>query len=323
MEIGVILPSVATQQRENIDLATAARHAEDLGLDSVWHGDHLATGMPSLDCAVALAVAAAATTRIRVGASVFVPGIRPLAWAAKQIASLQHVSRNRLVLGVGSGGGEAQWAAAGVPYKERGRRTDTALRLLPALLNGDEADLPAPDHGAELPTPDHGDDHNHEVEPPDGPGRIRVSLAPAVPVPPIWVGNASTVALRRAAQYGDGWFPSMIPPADVAAGAARLTELATGFGRPTPTITIGASGALGSVPGLPTAAEIARNLVQAYGKDPAHAASLPFTGGPAQIADRLSDYEAVGAAHLVIGLAGEGWRAQCEALAEAGTALNR
>ena len=114
MKIGVILPSSATQQRESLDLATAARHAEELGLDSVWHGDHLATGMPSLDCVVALATAAAATTTIPVGTSVFIPAIRPLAWAAKQIASLQHVSRNRLVLGVGSGGGEAQWAAAGV-----------------------------------------------------------------------------------------------------------------------------------------------------------------------------------------------------------------
>ena len=141
MKIGVILPSVAVQGAQSLDLATAARHAEEVGLDSVWHGDHLAVGMPTLDAPVALAVAAGATSRIGVGVSVFIPAIRPLAWAAKQVASLQYVSGGRLILGVGSGGGAAQWAAAGVPYGERGRRTDTALELLPALLAGERVRL--------------------------------------------------------------------------------------------------------------------------------------------------------------------------------------
>ncbi|MFB9297546.1 LLM class flavin-dependent oxidoreductase, partial [Kibdelosporangium philippinense] len=137
LEIGVVLPSVAVQRAENLDLAAAARHAEDVGLASVWHGDHLAVGAPTLDCTVALTVAATSTRRIKVGASVFVPAIRPLAWAAKQIASLQYVSQGRLILGIGSGGGAKQWAAAGVPFAQRGQRTDTALRLLPRLLAGE------------------------------------------------------------------------------------------------------------------------------------------------------------------------------------------
>ncbi len=265
MEIGVILPSLATQQREQLDLPAAARHAEALGLAGVWHGDHLATGMPSVDCAVALATAVAVTTRIRIGASVLIPAIRPPAWAAKQIASLQHVSGHRLILGLGSGGGPEQWAAAGVPYAERGRRTDTALRLLPPLLAGDEVVLP------------------------DEPGRPSVALAPAVPPPPFWIGNAAPVARRRAAQFGDAWFPSLIPPAEVAAAAARLAELAVTHHRPAPTITIGATGALGSAPGLPTAAEIAGNIARAYGMAPDQASLLPVTGSPAQVADRLAE----------------------------------
>ena len=107
-----------------------------------WHGDHLSIGVPTLDSTIALAVAAAATERIHIGTSVYVPALRPLAWAAKQIATLQYVSGGRLLLGVGSGGGPAQWAAAGVPYEERGTRTDTALRLLPALLAGEQVTLP-------------------------------------------------------------------------------------------------------------------------------------------------------------------------------------
>ncbi|TMR17493.1 LLM class flavin-dependent oxidoreductase [Nonomuraea zeae] len=214
-EIGVILPGIAVQRRDGIDLVAAARHVEDAGLDGVWHGDHLAVGGPVLDAPIALAAAAAVTARVRIGTSVFVPGIRPLVWAAKQIATLQYVSRDRLVLGVGSGGGPGQWAAAGVPYGQRGSRTDRALELLPRLLAGEETRLP------------------------DEPGQPAVTLAPEVAMPPVWVGNASAAAIRRAARLGDGWFPSLISPREVADGGKRLAELAAAHGRPAPAIAIG------------------------------------------------------------------------------------
>ncbi|MEV5827244.1 LLM class flavin-dependent oxidoreductase [Spirillospora sp. NPDC052242] len=185
LEIGVILPGIDVQRRDGITLRDAARHAEAAGLDGVWHGDHLAVGRPTLDATLALAAAATATERITIGTSVFVPAVRPLAWAAKQIATLQYLSAGRLVLGVGSGGGPDQWAAAGVPYAERGRRTDTALDLLPRILAGETTPL-----------------HDVPVDP-----------SPAVPMPPVWVGNASPAAIRRAARRGDGWFPSLISPA--------------------------------------------------------------------------------------------------------------
>ncbi|MGS2643838.1 LLM class flavin-dependent oxidoreductase [Streptosporangium sp. LJ11] len=289
MDIGVILPSVAVQREQRLDLGTAARHAEEAGLDGVWHGDHLATGAASLDCAVALAVAAGATTRIRIGASVFVPAIRPLAWSAKQIASLQHVSGGRLVLGVGSGGGAGQWAAAGVPYGERGRRTDTALDLLPRLLAGETVTLA------------------------DEPAKVR--LEPAVTPPPIWVGNASAVAVRRAARHGDGWFPSMVPPAAVASGRAVLAELAAAHGRPEPVVAIGATGVLGSAPGLPTRASIASGIT-GYGIPLEEATRLPVTGKPARAAEQLAAYREAGARHVVLGFAGGDWREQCDLLAE-------
>ncbi|MER6828675.1 LLM class flavin-dependent oxidoreductase [Streptosporangium sp. NPDC000563] len=294
MDIGVILPSVAVQREQRLDLGTAARHAEQVGLDGVWHGDHLATGTASLDCAVALAVAAGATARIRVGASVFVPAIRPLAWAAKQVASLQHVSGGRLVLGVGSGGGPGQWAAAGVPYGERGRRTDTALELLARLLAGETVALV------------------------DEPGEVR--LEPAVTPPPIWVGNASAVAVRRAARHGDGWFPSMIPPSEVASGRATLAELAASHGRPEPVVAIGATGVLGTAPGLPTLDAIASRIT-GYGIPMEKAVRLPLTGEPAQVAERLAAYREAGARHVVLGFAGGDWREQCDLLAETRTLL--
>ncbi|MDN3358582.1 LLM class flavin-dependent oxidoreductase [Actinomadura sp. DC4] len=288
MKIGVILPSVEVQRTQNLDLAAAARHAEQAGLDGVWHGDHLAVGMPTLDGPIALAVAAAATGRITIGASVLVPAIRPLAWAVKQVASLQYVSGGRLILGVGSGGGPAQWAAAGVAYAERGRRTDAALELLPKLLAGDRVRLTGE------------------------PGQPEIEPTPAVTPPPIWVGNASAVALRRAARLGDGWFPSLVSPQEVAAGAGRLAGLAAR--RPVPVIAIGAAGALG--PGVPAREEIASGIAQAYGRPLEQVLPIPITGDPGQAAERVAAYHDAGARHLVMGISGGDWRHQCDLLAE-------
>lgn len=297
LKIGVILPSVGVQRAQKLDLPTAARHAEQIGLDSVWHGDHLATGMPSLDALIVLATAAAATERIGIGVSVFIPAIRPLAWAAKQVATLQYVSGGRLILGVGSGGGAAQWAAAGVPYGERGRRTDTALELLPALLAGERVRLV------------------------DEPGQPEVELAPPVTAPPIWVGNASAIAVRRAARLGDGWFPSLVPPEEVAAGAGRLAELAAQHDRPVPAIAIGAAGALGTGPGVPTREEIASGISHGYGRPLEQVMPIPISGSPAEATERLTAYEDAGAEHLVMGISGGDWRHQCDLLAEARAAL--
>lgn len=297
VEIGVILPSVATQRAQKLDIATAARHAEEIGLDGVWHGDHLSIGVPVLDCAIALAVAAAATERIQIGTSVYVPALRPLAWAAKQIASLQHVSGGRLQLGVGSGGGPAQWAAAGIPYGQRGTRTDTALRVLPELLAGKRAALP------------------DTAEP------IDIELAPPVPVPPVLVGNDSAPARRRVAELGDGWFPSLIPPARVAAGLSEITELAAQHQRPAPTVTIGATGVLGTGADLPTRAEIAAGISHNYGKSIEETLPIPITGSIEQAAERIAAYQAAGAHHFVIGIAGGDWRGQCELLAQVRSTL--
>jgi alkanesulfonate monooxygenase SsuD/methylene tetrahydromethanopterin reductase-like flavin-dependent oxidoreductase (luciferase family) len=298
MHVGAVLPSVDTQRRQRLSLTAAAIHAENVGLNSVWHGDHLAIGAPSLDCAAALAAAAAVTTRVRIGASVFIPAIRPLAWAAKQVASLQYLTDGRLVLGIGVGEGAEQWAAAGVSYRDRGRRTDAALRSLPALLAGERVRL--------------------DLEP----GQPEVQLAPSVAAPPMWVGNASAVAIRRAARWGDGWFPSLIRPDEVADGARRLTELTEQYERPRPLIAIDATGILGTESGLPDRRQIATRISRAYRRSVDDLLPVPIMGGPAQAAEQLRAYRDAGAHHVVMGFADGDWRRQCELLATTRAHLN-
>ncbi|WP_028922264.1 LLM class flavin-dependent oxidoreductase [Pseudonocardia acaciae] len=95
IRLGAQLPVNASRGDGVIpDIAVAARHAEDVGLDAVWAGDHLTTGTPMLDSTVALSVAASATERINIGYAVMLLALRQPAWAAKQIGSLQYVSGN-------------------------------------------------------------------------------------------------------------------------------------------------------------------------------------------------------------------------------------
>jgi alkanesulfonate monooxygenase SsuD/methylene tetrahydromethanopterin reductase-like flavin-dependent oxidoreductase (luciferase family) len=286
IKIGVILPSVDVQRTEHLDLRAAARYAEEAGLDSIWMGDHLATGQATLEATIGLATAAAVTERVAIGVSVFVPAVRPLAWAAKQIASLQYVSDDRLILGVGSGGGEEQWRAAEVPFAERGRRTDRALRALPDLLAGKQVDIAA---GA------------------------AVQLAPAVARPRFWVGNDSAVARRRAAQLGDGWFPSLVPVEEVASGREHLVELADRYARTVPTIAIGGVSAGGADDAAVRA--LAAGIAGGYGMPYDRALSLPLTGTAEQAADQLGRYADAGASHAVLGVGGTDWRTQVDHLA--------
>lgn len=85
------------------DVRESARFAEEIGLDSVWSTDHMIASGPMLDSSVVLATAAAVTERITVGFNVMLLALRPVAWAAKQVNTLQLVSGNRWFLGSAQG----------------------------------------------------------------------------------------------------------------------------------------------------------------------------------------------------------------------------
>src|ERR1700742_2310995 len=178
VEVGVVLPSMSRRDGRPGDLPALARQAEQLGFESLWVVDQLVagTGVPVLDSLTALAAAAAITDRIRLGVGVLIAPLRPVAWIAKQVATLQYLSGDRVLLGIGAGGDrhDAAWQAAGGPRGERAHRTDEALRLLPGLIAGRPSRLTP--EGAE------------------------VVLSPGVTVPPIVIGGNSDAAPPRAGQ---------------------------------------------------------------------------------------------------------------------------
>src|SRR5579862_2584274 len=85
---GVLLPTFdPLQTGRTPSVVQAARRAEELGFDAAWAGDHLWGRVPFLDSGISLACAAAVTERLTLGYSVMLLGLRPPAWAAKQLQS--------------------------------------------------------------------------------------------------------------------------------------------------------------------------------------------------------------------------------------------
>jgi probable F420-dependent oxidoreductase len=195
-----------------------AAHAEDAGLDTIWNNDRLCApvgmGLPEadstrfLDCLMALSFVAARTDRIRLGTAVLnLPYRRPYQ-LVKQVASLQDLSAGRFRFGIGVGWYETEFEVLGVPYKKRGKLTDSALELYNDAFENDTVSI----NDAEI-----------------------VAL-PRPSRPPVYVGGMSDAALKRAVDFGDGWMPAGMTPEEIDASKAKLLELAAEAGKPPPTI---------------------------------------------------------------------------------------
>ena len=269
---------------------TMARHLEDLGYDAVSMADFIVgDGTPSFDATLVLAGAATVTKRVGLEFGVLSLPLRPVAWVATQIQTLQHLSGNRVVLGVGIGGfpGSPFWRAVGAPLRERGRWTDVALQALPGLIRGEPTKL----------------------------GDEEITLAPAAAAPPILIGGNSEAAMRRAVLHGDGWVPSLISPAALARKVLRLREIAHELDRAVPSVSVGGHAILVDNPAA--VESFTRVLVDLHGIPPEEAAAVPVTGSLAQVTERLHAYSEAGADTVGLGLDGGDWIRQAETLAEA------
>jgi alkanesulfonate monooxygenase SsuD/methylene tetrahydromethanopterin reductase-like flavin-dependent oxidoreductase (luciferase family) len=279
--IGVFLPSLSDRNAPVPDPVAAAVHAESLGFESAWVVDQLiaGTGNSILDSTLVLAGAAAATERIRLALGVLIVPLRERAWIAKQVATLQHLSRGRLMLGVGVGGDrhDRSWQAVGVPRSERGRRLDAALAVLPDLIAGKEVD--------------------------------GVQLAPGATVPPIVVGGISDAAVRRA-DANDGWFLLPMPPDGVAEAARRVTVPVTA----NLTVAIVGDPALPSRGEIVQRMVDPDGL---YGVPAEFVERFLIYGEPDEIAERLHAYGDAGASRIVVTFAAGDWHRQAELLANA------
>ena len=219
MHYGVSIPNnqgVASMR----DLADLAAHAERTGYESVWVSEHLMHSSyvaerlgnrPYHEALTVLTAAAMSTRNVLLGTSVLVLPWHHPARLAKTLASLDVLSAGRVVCGIGVATTEDEYAALGVPFRERGRIANDMLGAMKALWT---EDVPAY----------HGRYYAFEG--------LRFEPKPLQkPHPPIWVGGNSDAALRRLVDHGDGWHPLGCSPRGLAQRRARLAEQLAEAGR--------------------------------------------------------------------------------------------
>lgn len=189
-------PEFLTQEA----IAEIARAGEAAGFDAIAATEHpipdddwlTAGGHDALDPFVALSFAAAATTRIRLLTNLTVVPYRNPFLLAKSAASLDRLSKGRLILGCGAGYQRGEFDALGVDFDERNALFDESLEVLRATWSGESVSY----RGR------HFEARGNTAHP-----------MPAQPEIPIWIGGNSKLSRRRAAGRAQGWMPMPNPRA--------------------------------------------------------------------------------------------------------------
>ncbi|MFB6311769.1 MAG: LLM class flavin-dependent oxidoreductase [Salinirussus sp.] len=209
--IGISLGGFAEGLPDPPDLYRYVERADELGIDSIWMPDHVISDSPELEPAISMAVIAARTQDIKMGPSVATLPARNPVEVANIYANLDYLTggRGRVIMGVGLGNEPKLYEAMGIPLDERTGRLREAIEVLRLLWTEDNVDYDGEYY--------HLDD-------------VTVEPKPANPLD-IWIGGNSDAALRRVAEYGDGWFPASMPPARFGRGLERLMEHCDAVGR--------------------------------------------------------------------------------------------
>jgi probable F420-dependent oxidoreductase len=187
---------------------------ERTAIDSVWFSDRLSSPTPVPEPMTTMAAVAARTRRLKFGPSVLVAPFRSPVLAARQLAMLDYLSDGRVLPAVGIGvEQEREFLAAGVPFRERGKRTDEAIEIMRRCWAEPEVT-----YAGEFWRLD----------------RISVVPRPVQQPMPLWIGGNSEAAMRRAGRLGDGWIPSFITPEQFRVGVDRTLTFAAEAGREVP-----------------------------------------------------------------------------------------
>ena len=213
LKVGAFIPIVERQMDGGMarwrDVLAMARAAEDAGFDSVWLPDHLLFRFPNDEAqgvwegSTLLAALAAATSRVEIGWLVAATSFRNPALTAKIAATVDEISGGRLILGLGAGWHEPEYAAFGFPFDRRVSRFEEALAVILPLLRDGYVDFDGTFYRA----------RDCELRP----------RGPHPGHPPILIGALGTGPrmLRLAARHADLWnawltwgrsWPDAIPP---------------------------------------------------------------------------------------------------------------
>ncbi|MGH7770288.1 MAG: LLM class flavin-dependent oxidoreductase [Candidatus Binatia bacterium] len=242
IQFGVRVPNSGPLSRvENIVKAT--KLAEELNFDSVWvhdhvvwssemHRHHISSGAAEAisdtqdanfyEATTMLSYLAAETKKITLGVACLVMPCRNPIYAAKQYATLDHLCKGRLVVGVGLGSKATresdEFGVFGVSYDKRGDRADEYIEAMKAIWT-----QPAASYQGKFISFKDAEIFPKPVQKPH---------------PPVWVGGWMKLAAKRAGKYGEGWIPGWLSPQEMKTGVDILAQTARENGRDPSKITI-------------------------------------------------------------------------------------
>lgn len=188
---------------------------EELGFESVWVWDHILLGVdphfPIIDALSLLTAVAARTEKIKLGTGILVLPLRNPLVLAKQLSSMDQISKGRLVLGMASGWYKREFDAVGIDFHKRGKIMDQNLEILQRLWTEDMV-------SGEFPP------HNMRES-------VMFPKPYQKPRPPILIGGYVDAVLKRAALRGDGWLTYFYTPEGFSEDWAKIRSFAEEGGK--------------------------------------------------------------------------------------------
>jgi probable F420-dependent oxidoreductase len=211
VRIGLSLGAWPFEELDSKHLFNFIDTCDDLGIDSLWFSERIindANNKITLDPIITLAALAGKSRIMKFGTNALnLPARHPIV-LAKELATLDFLSRGRLLLVVGLGSNESRdYLAAGGSRAERGSRTDECIEIMKALWAQNNVSFKGRYYSF--------DD---------------VTIVPKpiqTPTPPVWIGGRSAAAIKRTARLGDGWLPAGITPQECGFGIEEIQKIAS------------------------------------------------------------------------------------------------
>ena len=188
---------------------------EELGFDSIWVWDHILLGVdpnfPIVDSLTLLTAIAARTTKIKLSTGILVLPLRNPVLLAKQLSTLDQLSRGRTLMAMAVGWYKREFDAVGIPFEQRGKIMDDNLEILKRLWTEDKVD---------------GQWGPHNIA-----AGVMYPKPFQKPRPPILVGGYVDKVLKRAAEKGDGWLTYFYKPEAFVSSWEKIRRFAAEAGK--------------------------------------------------------------------------------------------
>jgi len=188
---------------------------EALGYESVWAWDHILLGVepsfPIQESLTILTAVAARTSRIKVGTGILVLPMRNAVLLAKELATIDHISNGRLIVGAAVGWYKREFDSLGADFHQRGKVMEQSLEVINRLWTEDKVD---------------GDYPPYKLR-----GAVLYPKPVQKPRPPILIGGYVDAVLKRAATKGDGWLTYYYTADGFARAWAKVRGFAEEAGR--------------------------------------------------------------------------------------------